>query len=153
MQNLAEVVRFESQLTVPTRNRSHLSDLWIAISCTKSLVAWAAEFERVVTRQATSDGTSGTLEVVAMSERQGWVVARGVDLTMHGSTDIEEMVQSVVARVNLGVVPLPTPESVPSVAVPWTRIAAFLQSGGIVDRQKSASRTGAAIDALTGRSA
>ena len=151
MQNQAEVVRLESQLTVPTRNKSHLSDLWIAISCTDSLVAWAAEFERVMTREQKSDGSPGTFEVVAMSERQGWVVARGADLTMHGSADIETMVRSVVARVNVGVVPLPSTESTPTAGVRWTRIADFLQPGGNVDRQRSASRPSTAVDALAGR--
>ncbi len=152
MQNQAEVVRFESQLTVPTRNRSHRSDLWIAISCTKSLAAWAAEFSAIVLCEQDPEGTSGTLQVVAMSERQGWVVARGVDLSAHDSADIEEKVRSVVMRVNLGVPPLPTVDSAPSSTLQWSRIGAVMQSGGTaVRRRLSSSRPGPAVDAMSGR--
>ena len=126
MQNQAEVVRFESQLTVPTRNRSHLSDLWIAISCTKSLAAWADEFCAILAREQDRGDTSGTLEVVAMSESKGWVVARGVDLSTHDTADIEENVRSVVKRVNNGVPPLPIVDNFPSSTPPWSRIGAIM---------------------------
>ena len=152
MQNQAEVVRFESQLTVPTRNRSHLSDLWIAISCTKSLAAWANEFCAILGREQDRGDTSGTLEVVAMSERKGWVVARGVDLSAHGTAAIEENVRLVVTRVNHGVPSSPTVDSVPSSTPPWSRIGVIMQAGGNALRGRlSSSQTLPAVDGVSGR--
>jgi hypothetical protein len=152
MQNQAEVVRLESQLTVPTRNRSHLSDVWIAISCTESIAEWAAEFSAVVPRQWDPEDAPGTLQVVAMSERKGWLVARGVDLSAHDIADIEDKVRSVVARVNLGVASSPTVDSAPALPLPWSRVGAGMQSGGSsVRRLLSSSRPGPAVDAMSGR--
>ena len=151
MQNQAEVVRLESQLTVPSRHRAHLSDLWIAISCTESLPSWGAEFGTVVGRQVPLVNTAGTLEVVAMTERQGWIVARGVDLSRHGNTDIEEMVRSVVARVNVGTALVPAVKDTSSARLPWTRIAAAFQSGRSMARQASVPQPTVAIDGVPGR--
>ena len=152
MQNQAEVVRLETQLTVPTRNRSHLSDLWFAISCTTSLASWGAEFGRILPCEETPRGSSGTLEVVVMSERQGWVVARGVDLTVHGINAIEEMVRLVVGRVNTGVSTSLAAESIPLATPPWSRIGVAVQAGGnAVWRRFSPSRPSQAVDAISGR--
>ena len=151
MQNQAEVVRLESQLTVPTRDRSHLSDLWIAIACTESLAEWAVEFSEMVSRDRDPNDASGTLQVVALSERKGWLVARGVDLSAHDSADIEDKVRSVVTRVNLGVATSPAVDSAPS-PMPWSRVGAVMQSrGNSVRRLLSSSRPGPAVDAMSGR--
>ena len=151
MQNQAEVVQLESQLTVPSRNRSHLSDLWIAISCTENLAAWAAEFNAIVSGSEDREATSGTLQVVAMSERTGWVVARGVDLSTHDSAHVEKNVRSVVMRVNRGVAPLPTVDSNSTPTPQSWSIGATLRSGGnVVRRLLSSSRTGPAVDAMSG---
>ena len=152
MQNQAEVVRLESQLTVPTRDKSHLSDLWIAISCTESLAAWTVEFNDMVSRDQDPGDAAGTLQVVAMSERKGWLVARGVDLSAHDAADIEDKVRSVVTRVNSGVASSPTVDSAPSSPMPWSRVGAVMQSGGnSVRRLLSSSRPGSAVDAMPGR--
>ena len=152
MQNQAEVVRLESQLTVPTRDKSHLSDLWVAISCTESLAVWAVEFNEMVSCDEEPSDATGTLQVVAMSERKGWVVARGVDLSAHNGADIEDKVRSVVTRVNRGVASSPTVVSAPSSPMPWSRVGAVMQSGGnSVRRLLSSSRPGPSVDAMSGR--
>ena len=152
MQNEAEVVRFESQLTVPTRNRPHRSDLWFAISCTNSLAEWASDFGALAYGENDNETTFGTLEVVAMSEHKGWVVARGVDLSAHDSAEIEEKVRSVVLHVNSGVPPVPTVATTQTSTHPWSRIGAAVQSGGnSMRRVLSDSRPGPAVDAMSGR--
>ena len=74
----AEVIRLESQLTVPTRNRSHLSDLWIAIAWCARLSEWVTKFEPVAERHNVPMTAAGKVQLVPMSDRQGWIVARGV---------------------------------------------------------------------------
>ena len=152
MQNQAEVVRFESQLTVPTRSNSRLSDLWVAISCTNGVMAWAPEFRAALSNDRQTAATAGTLEVVAMSERQGWVVARGVDLSAHDSAEIVDKVRAVVMRANLRAPTTTAVEIAPSSPLPWSRLGAVLKSGGHTARRHvSSSRVGPAVDAVSGR--
>ena len=152
MQNQAEVVRLESQLTVPTRDKSHLSDLWFAISCTESIAEWTVGFNEMVARDRYADAATGMLQVVAMSERDGWLVARGVDLSTHHSADVEDKVRSVVTQVNLGVVASPKIDGASPSPMPWSLVGAIVQSGGnSVRRLLSSSRPGPAVDAMPGR--
>ena len=152
MQNQAEVVRFESQLTVPTRSNSRLSDLWVAISCTNGVMEWAPEFRAALSNDRQTAVTAGTLEVVAMSERQGWVVARGVDLSAHDSSEIVDKVRSVVVRANLGALREPAVDSASLSPLPWSRIGAVLKFGGDTARRHApASRPRQAVDAISGR--
>lgn len=97
----AEVIRLESQLTVPTRNRAHLSDLWVAISWHARLSEWVEEFERVAQGHNVPATAAGRVQLVPMSERQGWIVSRGVNLTLYSPADIEAIVRGLVAKVNL----------------------------------------------------
>ena len=149
MTNSAEVVRFESQLTVPTRDRPQCSDLWIAVSCGACLTSWAAEFDRIAPCQEAIGGSAGTFEVVVMSAHQGWVVARGVDLTIHRVAEIEKMVRKVVARVNVGAAGLPQVESTPAV-LPRSpfRPAAEEETSGW--RRRFSPRSVSAVDAVSG---
>lgn len=150
MLNLAEVVRFESQLTVPTRDRPHLSDLWIAVSCRTGFTAWAAEFNRIAPCQEAIGDSAGTLEVVVMSAHQGWVAARGVDLTIYGVGEIEEMVRTVVARVNLCTPVLPQVESTSPSGLRRARIGAGAMEETSPWRRMFSHRSASAVDAVSG---
>jgi hypothetical protein len=150
MLNRAEVVRFESQLTVPTRDRAHLSDLWIAVSCRTGFASWAAEFVRIAPGNGAAGPTAGTLQVVAMSAHKGWVVARGVDLSIHGDDEIEEMVRSVVARVNLGTQALPQAESTAPSPLHRSRVSAAVMQETSAWRRMFSPRPVSTIDAVSG---
>ena len=96
----AEVIRLESQLTVPSRDRAQLSDLWIAVAWCARLTDWAREFETVAERYNVPATAAGRVQLVAMSDRQGWIVARGVDLALYSPADIESTVRGIVDDVN-----------------------------------------------------
>ena len=126
MQEHAEVIRLESQLTVPTRDRNHLSDLWIAIKTSTRLAVWAEAFARMA---VTYD--AGTLQLVRMSDQRGWVVARGVDLRLHSPADVETKVRELVALANRATgASVATSPVVPSVT-PWgVRVGSVLRASG-----------------------
>jgi hypothetical protein len=146
----AEVVRFESQLTVPTRDRAHLSDLWIAVFCRSGFGSWAAEFGRIVLAKESAGTSAGALQVVAMSAHQGWVVARGVDLRIHDVDEVEARVRKVVARVNLGAPASPHGESPLLSASRRSRFDAPAMEGTSAWRRMFSPRPASAVDALSG---
>ena len=127
----AEVIQLESQLTVPTRDRAHLSDLWIAIAWCPRLTDWAREFDRVAERHNVPVTAAGMVHLVSMSDRQGWIVARGVDLALYSPTDIEAIVRGLVTEVNGAInSPPASPGAAPS-AITWSnRIRSAVQAGG-----------------------
>ena len=131
MREHAEVVRLESQLTVPTRNRAHLSDLWIAIAWRARLSEWAMQFETVADCHNMPVTAAGKVHLVPMSERQGWIVARGVDLTVYSPADIEAIVRGLVAQVN-GAMDPPSANAVVAQVVPrWShRVRSVMQASG-----------------------
>ena len=131
MHEHAEVIRLEAQLTVPTRNRAHLSDLWIAIAARTRLTEWAEGFEAVAVSHNVPATAAGRLQLVPMSDRQGWIVARGVDLSLYSPADIEAIVRGLVARVNGSLEsPLAIAGSAPS-ATSWSdRIRSAVHASG-----------------------
>ena len=54
-----EVIRLESQLTVPTRDHANLSDVWIAIASRSRLVKWADALDRVAASSKTMTTGAG----------------------------------------------------------------------------------------------
>ena len=131
MREHAEVVRLESQLTVPTRNRAHLSDLWIAIAWRARLSEWATEFDTVAERHNVPVTAAGKVHLVPMSDRQGWIVARGVDLTLYSPADIEAIVRGLVAQVNGAMDPPSANAGAAQVAPRWShRIRSAVQASG-----------------------
>jgi hypothetical protein len=96
----AEVVRLEVQLTVSTRNHAHLVDLWISMEWTTGFAEWTKEFADVVQRHSAVQSSVSLLQVVQMSEHQGWIVARGVNAASVAPSDVEALVRKVVAQVN-----------------------------------------------------
>ena len=131
MHEHAEVIRLEAQLTVPTRNRAHLSDLWIAIAARTRLTEWAEGFEAVAVSHNVPATAAGRVQLVPMGDRQGWIVARGVDLSLYSPADVEAIVRGLVARVNGALdLPLASAASAPS-ATSWShRIRSAVQAGG-----------------------
>ena len=127
----AEVIRLESQLTVPTRNRAHLSDLWIAIAWCARLTEWAREFEIVAERHNVPVTAAGKVHLVPMSDRQGWIVARGVDLSLYSSEHIEAIVRGLVAEVNSAISPPTANAGTAPSATTWShRIRSAVQASG-----------------------
>lgn len=131
MHEHARVIRLESQLTVPTRNRAHLSDLWFAVAWHARLSEWSQEFEAVAERHNVPVTAAGKVNLVPMSDRQGWIVARGVDLKLNSSADIEAIVCGLVAQVN-GAMDTPSANPVAaSSGAKWSqRIRSAVQAGG-----------------------
>ncbi|MDB4916689.1 MAG: hypothetical protein JWM95_4333 [Gemmatimonadetes bacterium] len=100
MHEHAEVVGLEEQLTVPTRHTPHLFDLWISLRWNASHTEWTKEFAIDAERHNAARSSTGSMQLVHMSDRQGWIVARGVDLVAVAPREVEALVRRVVARVN-----------------------------------------------------
>ena len=93
----AHVLRLEEQLTVPTRDRTNLVDLWFSLGWNAGLEKWAREFATNADGHNSTPKASGILQLVPMSERGGWIVARGVDLTRISRLEMEVLVGKLVA--------------------------------------------------------
>ena len=89
MHEHVEVIRLESQLTVPTRNHPHLSDVWIAIATQTPLSEWTNAFKRITASNRALTVGAGSVQLVCMSDRRGWIVARGTDLRRCSLSDLE----------------------------------------------------------------
>ena len=100
MHEQAEVVGLEQQLTVPTRNTPHFVDLWFALRWQGIHPEWTEEFWMEAERHNSLHLPVGTLDLVHMGERQGWVVARGVARAAVTPSDVESLVRGIVAKVN-----------------------------------------------------
>ena len=96
----AHVLRLEEQLTVPTRDRTHLVDLWFSLRWNAGLEKWASEFADIAGVHNSTPQASGLLELFPMSERGGWIVARGVDLRRISQLEMEALVGKLVAEIN-----------------------------------------------------
>ncbi len=100
MFELAEVTGIEEHLTVPSRHHAKLTDLWVAVSWESGWTEWATEFADVATRHNNLRSSTGMLQLFPTSERNGWIVARGVNLRAVARVDVEALVRGVVAQVN-----------------------------------------------------
>ena len=145
----AEVLRLESQLTVPTRSRAHLSDLWFAMAWGARSPEWAEGFQIVAARHNVPVTAAGRVELVPMSERQGWVVARGVDLSVYATAEIETIVRGLVAQVNVDLYSPPASAGSRPTAATWSRRfgTALRASGNAVAGMVSAPGQRAEADA------
>jgi hypothetical protein len=100
MPELAEVVGLEEQLTVPTRNRAHLVDLWIALEWKAGRAEWTKEFTMAARRYNALSSSVGALHLIPMTDRQGWIAARGVNLGEVSQGEVETVARRLVAQVN-----------------------------------------------------
>lgn len=151
MIELAEVVGLEEQLTVPTRNQAHLVDLWIAMRWTSVRTEWTKAFADVAQRHSAQSSCAGSLHVVTMSDRQGWIVARGVDCKALRASDVESLVRGLVAQVNVGIA-APAERDHRLLRQTWpVRLRALTALGGaVVGGFLPASRRRSEADAASG---
>ena len=96
----AEIVRIESQLTVPSRHHPHLRDFWISVAWNSGNERWASAFADVVTLIGATPTAFGAFSVVSLSPNKGWIVARGVDGKLVRPEDLEAKVRQLAAEVN-----------------------------------------------------
>ena len=96
----AQIVRLESQLTVPSRYHPHLRDFWISVAWTSDNARWASAFGDVITLVDAAPPAFGTFSVEPLSPNKGWIVARGVDGKLVRPEDLEAKVRELTAEVN-----------------------------------------------------
>jgi hypothetical protein len=101
----AEVVGLEEQLTVPARHRPDLVDLWISIQWNAADQGWSREFTALAQKEATSLSPVGSFQVVSLSDRQGFIVARCTNVKFILPRDVESLVRGLVARTNATICP------------------------------------------------
>ena len=85
----AEIVRLESQLTIPSRHLPHLRDFWISVSWNSDNARWASAFADLVTLDGAAPTAFGAFSVEPLSPNKGWIVARGVDGKLVRPEDLE----------------------------------------------------------------
>ena len=96
----AEVVGLEEQLTVPARHRPELVDLWISVRWNAPDQGWSAAFQTLALEEAASLSPSGFFQIVSLSERQGFIVARCTNAKFIQPRDVESLVRGLVRRTN-----------------------------------------------------
>ncbi|MDB4916486.1 MAG: hypothetical protein JWM95_4130 [Gemmatimonadetes bacterium] len=131
MHGMARVVGLETHLTSPTRNNAHLVDLWIALEWLSCREEWTKEFITAVERHNALSSSLGCLQLVTMSERQGWIAARGVNLQVVDASDVEALACGIVAQVNEGLAASPATAEPPKAEATWpSRLRASMASSG-----------------------
>jgi hypothetical protein len=109
-----EVVRIEDQLTVPSRIDARLADVWISVKGPSLNPVWHSEFAAVAASQGAALSARGSFEFVSLSAHQGWIVARGVDLSRARKAALDELVRRLVTETNARMQPaqpLPSPRA------------------------------------------
>ena len=96
----AQIVRLESQLTVPSRYHPHLRDFWISVAWNSDNARWASAFADVITLVDAAPPAFGAFSVEPLSPNKGWIVARGVDGKLVRPEDLEAKVRELAAEVN-----------------------------------------------------
>lgn len=101
----AEVIGLEEQLTVPSRYQPDLVDLWISIRWHVSETEWSREFNAIAENERGSLLPAGALQVVSLTQQQGWVVARSINIRSTPPKEIESLVRGLVTRANERLLP------------------------------------------------
>ena len=96
----AEILRLESQLTIPSRHHPHLRDFWISVSWTSDNARWASAFADIATLVGAAPTAFGAFSVEPFSLNKGWIIARGVDGKLVRPEDLEAKVRELAAEVN-----------------------------------------------------
>jgi hypothetical protein len=109
----AEVVGLEEQLTVPARHRPDLVDLWISIRWNAPDQGWSKQFTVLAQQECASLSPAGSFQVVSMSDRQGFIVARSTNVKFIQPRDVESLVRGLVARTNSSISPQPLADASP----------------------------------------
>lgn len=128
----AEVVGLEEQLTVPARYRPDLVDLWISIRWNAPDQGWSKEFHALAQQESASLSPAGTFQVVSLSDRQGFIVARCTNVKFIQPRDVESLVRGLVARTNASVSRPPLADAPPQAETRSERVrSTFGTLGGL----------------------
>jgi hypothetical protein len=100
MLQLCQVVGLQEHLTVPSRNQTHLVDVWVTIVRCGPDENWDIEFGEVALQKVARLSPSGAFHIVSMNDQRGWIVARRVDRRLISPRDVESLVRDIVERVN-----------------------------------------------------
>ena len=143
----AEIVRIESQLTIPSRHYPHLRDYWISISWKAGNEQWVRAFADVAASFDAMPTAFGSLSVEPLSPAKGWIVARGVDGKLVRPSDLEKKVRELASEVNerLAEAPMLETRSAPTFTLlprlfPKTKIT--LSGNELVSANRSRSSAG-----------
>ena len=143
----AEIVRIESQLTIPSRHYPHLRDYWISIAWKAGNDQWMRAFADIAAPVDAVPTAYGSLSVVPLSPAKGWIVARGVDGKLVRPTDLEAKVRALASEVNalLAEAPVlvarsPAPSALLPRLFPKTKIT--LSGNELVSANRSRSSAG-----------
>jgi hypothetical protein len=129
----AEVVRLEEQLTVPARYRPDLVDLWISIRWNAPDQGWSKEFSVIAQQESASLSPAGSFQVVSLSDRQGFIVARCTNVKFIHPRDVESLVRGLVARTNATIAPVPRADAPPEAETRSDRVrSTFGTLGGLL---------------------
>jgi hypothetical protein len=80
-------------------------DLWISIQWNAADQGWSREFTALAQKEATSLSPVGSFQVVSLSDRQGFIVARCTNVKFILPRDVESLVRGLVARTNATICP------------------------------------------------
>ncbi len=120
MSGYAEIVGIEDQLTVTSRRHTDLVDVWMTITWRESCVEWTTMFEALAAKQHLELLPSGSLQVIALSERQGWIVARAIPGDRRCRSDVESLVRRLVDQTNCLIAEPCVDVAASETSVPWT---------------------------------
>lgn len=100
MSGHAEIVGIEEQLTVPSRRHSDFVDVWMSITWTEPCPEWTSTFEALAAKQHLELLPSGSLQVSALSQQQGWIIARAIGGDRRRRADVESLMCRLVDQTN-----------------------------------------------------
>ena len=100
MVSSATVVGIEKHLTTPSRHYPKRRDIWVAAEWAERGGVWEQAFEEVARRTSLSSGAILGIELYPLSLTRGWIVARGVDMTIISTDDVERVVRDVASQTN-----------------------------------------------------
>ncbi len=126
----AEVVGLEEQLTIPARHSPDLVDLWISIRWNAPDQGWSSQFSMLAQQECASLSPAGSFELVSMSDRLGFIVARCTNVTFIRPRDVESLVRGLVARTNASISPAPLADAAPAQETRTERVRSTLGALG-----------------------
>ena len=100
-----EVIGLEEQLTIRSRNQRELLDVWIAVRWNVVKEDWASAFRAIAEAERGALSSHGAFEIVSLTDRQGWIVARGINAKLLTPKDVEGLVRDLVDQVNANATP------------------------------------------------
>ena len=119
MSGHAEIVGIEEHLTVPSRRHTDFVDVWMTIRWSESCREWTTTFEALAAKQHLELLPSGSLQVSALSESQGWIIARAIGGDRRRRAEVETLMRRLVDQTNR-LIGAPCADAEPAeIRVPW----------------------------------